>query len=159
MRQNDIFCSNQIFWQKICWGGGFLYFCSTNQNITLMSNIKCPKCGSEQIHAGNRGFSTGKAVAGTLIAGPVAGGLAGAVGSGKVKLTCLKCGHTFNPGDKPQQLPQAKWTKRSLKRWLTLTAVVAILCIILAINNSSFGWIALSLFGYLVASVIIIESK
>lgn len=136
-----------------------MYFCSTNQNITLMSNIKCPKCGSEQIHAGNRGFSTGKAVAGTLIAGPVAGGLAGAVGSGKVKLTCLKCGHTFNPGDKPQQLPQAKWTKRSLKRWLVLMAAYILVMVLIFINDWSLWWILITAFIALVASVIIIESK
>ena len=124
-----------------------------------MSNIKCPKCGSEQIHAGNRGFSAGKAVAGTLIAGPVAGGLAGAVGSGKVKLTCLKCGHTFNPGDKPQQLPQAKWTKRSLKRWLILMGVYAVVMALIFINDWSMWWIVITAFIALVASVIILESK
>ena len=46
-------------------------------------NVKCPKCGSAQVHAEKRGwsFSTGM------------------IGSGKIVLTCLKCGHKFKPGE------------------------------------------------------------
>ncbi len=121
-----------------------------------MSNLKCPKCGSEQIHAGNKGFGAGKAVAGTLLAGPIVGGIAGAAGSGKVKLTCLKCGHTFYPGDKP--LPQAKWTARSFKRFLLATAIMTAISIYIGLN-SSLWWFVIAAVLYAIVCVVIIEKK
>lgn len=66
----------------------------------MPSDIKCPVCGSEQIHAEKKGFSTGKAVAGTILTGDLLiGALAGSHGKDKIELTCLKCGHKFYPGD------------------------------------------------------------
>lgn len=66
----------------------------------MASDIKCPVCGSEQIHAEKKGFSTGKAVAGTILTGDLLiGALAGSHGKDKIELTCLKCGHKFYPGD------------------------------------------------------------
>lgn len=64
-----------------------------------MSNdeIKCPKCFSTQLTAGKKGFGLGKAAVGGLLLGPV-GLLGGALGSNKVKITCLNCGHQFKPG-------------------------------------------------------------
>ena len=47
--------------------------------------IKCPKCGSEQIHASKRGWSP----------------LWGVFGMSRVVLTCLKCNHNFRPGNVP----------------------------------------------------------
>ncbi len=44
--------------------------------------VRCPKCGSAQIHAGKRGWSIA----------------IGMIGSGKIVLTCLNCGHKFKPG-------------------------------------------------------------
>ena len=58
----------------------------------------CPKCGSCDVHAGKKGFSVTKSIAGGVLLGPV-GLLGGAIGSNKIKLTCLNCGHKFNPGD------------------------------------------------------------
>lgn len=60
-----------------------------------MSEIRCPKCGSTQIHADKRGFKTGRAVAGTLVAGPLAGLAAGGAGQNKIVISCLSCGHEF----------------------------------------------------------------
>lgn len=62
--------------------------------------IKCPnvRCRSTQIAANRRGFSAGAALGGALLTGGI-GLLAGAIGSGKVKLTCLKCGKTWKPGN------------------------------------------------------------
>lgn len=65
--------------------------------------VKCPKCGSTQIHADKKGFSTGKAVIGTVVANPVIGALAGAAGSNKIIITCLKCGNQFNPGEQVKE--------------------------------------------------------
>lgn len=64
----------------------------------MEDNIKCPKCGSSQISANKKGFSAGKAVAGAIVAGGI-GLAAGGIGSDKVIITCLKCGHQFKPGE------------------------------------------------------------
>lgn len=58
----------------------------------------CPKCGSKHIHAGKRGYSISKGIVGHLLFNGI-GLIAGAIGSNKTELTCLDCGHTFNPGD------------------------------------------------------------
>lgn len=59
-------------------------------------SIRCPKCRSTQISANQKGFSTGKAIAGGALLGGV-GLLGGLVGSKKVEITCLKCGHKWKP--------------------------------------------------------------
>jgi DNA-directed RNA polymerase subunit RPC12/RpoP len=46
--------------------------------------IRCPKCGSKQIHADQRGWNLA----------------VGFLGSGKVVITCLRCGNRFGPGHK-----------------------------------------------------------
>lgn len=60
--------------------------------------LYCPKCGSSQLVANKKGFGAGKALAGAVITGGV-GLLAGFIGSGKVKITCLKCGSKWKPGE------------------------------------------------------------
>lgn len=60
--------------------------------------IRCPKCNSNQLYAGKKGFSGKKAAAGAIITGGV-GLLAGTIGSNKIKITCLNCGYVFHPGD------------------------------------------------------------
>jgi len=57
----------------------------------------CPKCHSTSLSADKKGFGIGKAVVGSGLLGPL-GLTAGNIGSSKVKLTCLKCGHQFRPG-------------------------------------------------------------
>lgn len=44
--------------------------------------IKCPSCGSTQIHAEKRGYSV----------------WTGMIGAGKIVITCLRCGHKSKPG-------------------------------------------------------------
>lgn len=70
-----------------------------------MDEIKCPKCASKNVHADKKGFSTGKAVAGTIIGNPVIGAIAGTYGSNKIVLTCLSCGHQFKPGEQLKSNP------------------------------------------------------
>ncbi len=60
--------------------------------LDKMDVVYCPKCLSTQITAQKRGFSVGQAI--------TFGTLAGMVGSNKIVLTCMKCGHKFKPGDK-----------------------------------------------------------
>jgi DNA-directed RNA polymerase subunit RPC12/RpoP len=72
-----------------------------------MENIKCPKCRSEQITANKKGFSGGKAVAGAVLTGGI-GLLAGTIGSKKVIITCLTCGHQFKPGEDFEAIKKKK---------------------------------------------------
>lgn len=66
---------------------------SKHSNDTL----KCPRCCSTQLHAGDKGFGLGKAAAGGVLLGPV-GLLGGLIGSKKVMITCLKCGYKWQAG-------------------------------------------------------------
>lgn len=61
--------------------------------------VSCPKCGSTQITANKKGVSVGKAVVGGILTGG-AGVVAGALGSDKVIITCLKCGNKWQAGKK-----------------------------------------------------------
>lgn len=45
--------------------------------------IKCPKCQSGQLATAAKGFSL----------------MTGLIGSAKMRITCLKCGTTFKPGE------------------------------------------------------------
>ena len=59
--------------------------------------LYCLFCGSSQLTANKKGFRAGKAVAGAVLTGGV-GLLAGFIGSGDVKVTCLNCGCQWKPG-------------------------------------------------------------
>lgn len=61
------------------------------------SQPHCPRCYSTDFSANKKGFTLGKAAVGGLLLGPV-GLLGGFVGSGKVMVTCLKCGHQWKIG-------------------------------------------------------------
>ena len=58
--------------------------------------IRCPHCGSQQLSVGEKGFSTRKAIAGALLLNMAGGILCGLLGSGKTKVTCLKCGRKMD---------------------------------------------------------------
>lgn len=47
----------------------------------MKNQIKCPKCGSTAVTAGQRGFSL----------------VTGFIGSGKTVNRCSKCGHKWKP--------------------------------------------------------------
>lgn len=54
----------------------------------------CPKCGSTSLTANKKGFGIGKAAVGVMALG-VYGAVAGGIGSNKVIVTCLNCGHKW----------------------------------------------------------------
>ena len=58
--------------------------------------VRCPNCSSAQVMATKKGFGTGNAAIGAVLLGPV--GLAGGmIGANKIALSCLKCGHQWDP--------------------------------------------------------------
>ena len=56
--------------------------------------VKCPKCASEQIQVGKKGFDTTKGICGFALCGPL-GLFFGQQDAKKMERTCLKCGHTW----------------------------------------------------------------
>ena len=73
----------------------------------MNEEILCPKCGSNQLSANKKGFSGKKAVAGAVLTGGI-GVLAGTIGSNKVRITCLACGHVFKPGEDQKSVQKKK---------------------------------------------------
>lgn len=72
---------------------------NSQQPDAKMNSVYCPVCKSTQVTAKTMGFGFGKAVAGTLLAGPM-GALGGFMGSQKNRLVCMNCGHEWTPGSK-----------------------------------------------------------
>lgn len=93
--------------------------------------VKCPKCGSEQITSGKKGFSGTKAVGGALLTGGI-GLLAGTIGSNKIRITCLNCGHQFKPGDKPaaEKETDNKLSPEAEKTGCILVLIIAAVCLL-----------------------------
>jgi predicted nucleic acid-binding Zn ribbon protein len=99
-----------------------------------MSNeVKCPKCSSTQLTAHKKGFSGKKAVAGAVLTGGV-GLLAGTIGSNKIQITCLGCGHTFKPGQPKKELSeeQKEKNRKINKVLIPIVFGIIILLIVLA---------------------------
>lgn len=72
--------------------------------------LYCPFCGSTQLTANKKGFGAGKAVAGAVLTGGI-GLLAGFIGSGDVKITCINCGCQWKPGQL-KTAPLSEYEKR-----------------------------------------------
>lgn len=65
-----------------------------NQQTQQEEYLCCPKCFSPELHAEHKGFSGGKALAGTI-------------GSKDTQFTCLKCGNKFKAGEAKVVRPNA----------------------------------------------------
>lgn len=72
--------------------------------------LYCPFCGSSQLTANKKGFGAGKAVTGAILTGGI-GLLAGFIGSGDVKITCINCGCQWKPGQL-KTTPLSEYEKR-----------------------------------------------
>lgn len=83
--------------------------------------LYCPNCGSSHLTTNKKGFGAGKAVAGAVLTGGI-GLLAGFIGSGDVKITCIKCGQKWKPGQLLTKIPpklsekEEKSINKELKR-------------------------------------------
>ncbi len=96
------------------------------ESIPSESDICCPRCQSSQVMISKKGFGVGKAAAGALLLGPV--GLAGGmIGSNQAMLSCLKCGHQWQPGkpdskskqvdsQSPEVIYANQWTPATFKK-------------------------------------------
>lgn len=73
--------------------------------------MKCPKCKSENLTSNKKGFSGKKAVAGAVLVGGI-GVLAGTIGSGKVKITCLDCGYQYIAGEYQKEVSKIQEKNR-----------------------------------------------
>jgi hypothetical protein len=69
---------------------------SASRGGASRGGVRCPKCGSQTVAGGTKGFGLGKAAVGGIALGPV-GLLAGLFGSKKVTVSCLSCGHRWAP--------------------------------------------------------------
>lgn len=80
--------------------------------------MKCPKCNGTNLSAQKAGFGLGKAAVGAVLTGGV-GLMAGFLGSNKIDVHCLECGHKWNPAKlakkEEQERDALKW-KRSNER-------------------------------------------
>ena len=56
--------------------------------------LACPKCGCTTLSDQKRGFGIGKAVIGAAAVGPL-GLVAGNIGSKKIQVKCMHCGHKW----------------------------------------------------------------
>ena len=72
---------------------------SKNEVANNNSSVKCPECKSTEVTAQKQGFGLGKAVVGGLLTGGV-GLLGGFLGSKKITVSCINCGHNWKAGSK-----------------------------------------------------------
>lgn len=75
------------------------YVISENVNGAGTGKLSCPECRSDQLTAQKKGFGAGKGIAGGVAFGGL-GLLAGFLGSRKIDVTCMSCGHSWRPGSK-----------------------------------------------------------
>ncbi len=66
--------------------------------VAAPGNVRCPKCGSTQVTANQRGFSHGKACLSWCLGLGILSIFCGGMGKNKILITCLSCGHQWKAG-------------------------------------------------------------
>lgn len=77
-------------------------------NAGYQAGMACPRCHSNQVTAGKKGFGLGKAAIGGVLLGPV-GLLAGFIGSKNIEFACLSCKERWSSGSNTNT---AEWLQR-----------------------------------------------
>ena len=111
-------------------GGGLLegYLTPTythGVNPSTERRITCPRCNSRQLTTQKKGFDGGGALAGGFLFGPI-GLLTGCIGSGKVRVTCLNCGHNWIAGE--VETPPADLSPGCAFVFIVIGVVLFLLC-------------------------------
>jgi predicted nucleic-acid-binding Zn-ribbon protein len=90
---------------------------ASSQEPTAMESLKCPMCGSTEVHAERRGIGDQKGAMGIGFRDKGGFGVGAPIFlKGGVLLTCLDCGYEWEPGenqkvsDSRQQKPGGVWT-------------------------------------------------
>jgi len=106
--------------------------------------IICPKCFSNQISSGQKGFNNAAGALGMLSSGAMAGMAYGSLGSGQTVITCLKCGNKFKPGegaiktigdDGQSQIVYQEIKKSNTGKVIALTGIFILIIIFIAIAS------------------------
>ncbi len=63
-------------------------------NLAKDDMVECPKCGSNNIFIGKKGYDASAGCCGALLLGPF-GLLCGQTGANKIEKTCLNCKHKW----------------------------------------------------------------
>lgn len=127
-----------------------------------MEDIKCPKCHSTQLTSNKKGFSGVKALGGAALVGGV-GLLAGTIGSNKVVITCLRCGHQFNAGDYYNEIDKELRKENattdiingnaSLKPLIVIFAIASIITALISFKLLVNDWLILGIIFAIVATL------
>jgi len=92
--------------------------------------VRCPKCGCDQVHASRQGYDVASGVAGGLMFG-ILGAAAGAADKDKVWITCLNCRSQWRPGEKTtKQDREAAFDAIALKGCLVVAAIIVAIIIL-----------------------------
>ena len=67
----------------------------SNEKSKTEYGVKCPRCGSTNVHVDRKGYDWGSGFFGGICLGPI-GLLCGGMDSNRLMAQCLNCGKTFN---------------------------------------------------------------
>ncbi len=88
----------------------------------------CPRCGSQHVVAGTKGFRLKRAAGGFLLLGGV-GLLGGVLGSKEMTLGCMSCGHRWEPGA-PGARPSQRSSDFGRALWVILFVVAGMVAVV-----------------------------
>jgi len=78
--------------------------------------VYCPKCNSDQLTANQRGYKAARGFIGAEMLGP-SGAVLGAYGADQIWITCLNCGHRWQPGMIDYSRDEQKAMERTTFNW------------------------------------------